>query len=70
MALNIDQAVELASSWMDSIDGVSGVAQGKTADGRDAVVVFVSRPQAARALPATLEGYPVVVRESEPFEAQ
>lgn len=70
MASEIDRVVELATSWMDSIEGVTGVAQGQTSDGRDAVVVYVSRPQAASELPVTFEGFPVIVRESEPFEAQ
>lgn len=70
MALSIDRVVELATSWMDSIDGVVGVAQGQTTDGRDAIVVYISGQFAAGELPATLEGFPVIIHESEPFQTQ
>ena len=70
MNSDIDRALEFATSWMDSIDGVSGVGQGQTGDGRDAVIVYVSRPEAADELPPTVEGVPVVVKHTGIFEAQ
>ena len=62
--------MQLATSWMDSIDGVTGVGQGQTSDGRDAVIVYVNRPEAASKLPETFEGVPVLVKTSGSFEAQ
>lgn len=70
MNSNMDRVVQLATSWMDSIDGVTGVGQGETSDGRDAVIVYVNRPDAANKIPESLEGVPVVVKETGNFEAQ
>lgn len=70
MDSKIDRVVQLATSWMDSIDGVTGVGQGQTSDGRDAVIVYVNRPEAASKLPETFEGVPVLVKTSGSFEAQ
>ncbi len=70
MDSKIDRVVQLATSWMDSIDGVTGVGQGQTSDGQDAVIVYVIQPDAASKLPETLEGIPVVVKETGTFEAQ
>lgn len=53
-----------------SVPGVVGVAEGE-ADGRPCVTVYVAEltdPSAAR-IPADLEGWPVVVRESGRFRA-
>lgn len=70
MDSKIDRVVQLATSWMDNIEGVTGVGQGQTDDGRDAVIVFVNLPDAVNKLPETLEGVPVLVKSTESFEAQ
>lgn len=53
-----------------SLPGVVGVAEGE-ADGRPCVVVFVAEaaPGTAAVIPAELEGWPVVLRESGGFRA-
>ncbi len=50
--------------------GIHGAGDGVEA-GREAIVVFAEDPAAAREkLPATYEGYPLVVVQGGPFEAQ
>jgi hypothetical protein len=68
--LEIDRIVQLATSWMDSIDGVTGVGQGQTDDGRDAVIVYAITAEAENKLPPTFKGVPVLVKTTEKFEAQ
>lgn len=53
---------------MDTIDGVTGVAQGER-DGKPVVEVYASRPEVARELPTELDGFPVVVTVTGPFTA-
>lgn len=69
--LKIDRALQIATSWMDSIDGVTGVGQGHTEDGHDAVIVYTSTANVAGKLPKTLEGeIAVLVKTTGDFEAQ
>jgi len=70
MDSKIDRVVQLATSWMNNIEGVTGVGQGQTDDGRDAVIVYATSPDAVNKLPETLEGVPVLVKTTESFEAQ
>jgi hypothetical protein len=50
-----------------SLPGVAGVAEGE-ADGRPCIIVYAAeRTPAVEGLPAELEGWPVVVRESGEF---
>ena len=53
-----------------SLPGVVGVAQGET-DGRPCITVYVAEKSAGVVdqIPADLEGWPVVVRESGEFRA-
>ena len=55
---------------MVSLPGVVGVAQGET-DGRPCITVYVAEKSAGVVdqIPADLEGWPVVVRESGEFRA-
>lgn len=50
--------------------GVVGVGEGRTAEGDDAIVVFVADSRAAAALPDHVGGLPVEVVVSGPIEAQ
>jgi hypothetical protein len=68
MKSTIEEALEKASQWAD-VDGVELVAQGQR-DGRDCVVVHISREDAAASLPAEIGGYPVVVTLSGKVVAQ
>ncbi len=70
MDSNIDRAVQHATAWMDSVEGVTGVGQGQTTDGRDAVIVYATRSEVADELPSSIEGVPVVVQQTGAFEAQ
>ena len=51
-----------------SLPGVVGVAEGE-ADGRPCINVYVvgKSPEVTRQIPAHLEGWPIVVRESGEF---
>jgi hypothetical protein len=53
-----------------SLPGVVGVAEGET-DGRPCITVYVAEKSAGVVdqIPADLEGWPVVVRESGEFRA-
>ena len=66
--MSISQAVQKAESWMDTVDGVTGVAQGEQ-DGKAVITVFISRPDVADALPDEFEGYPVVKELSDAFHS-
>jgi hypothetical protein len=41
---------------------VAGLAHGLTADGRDALVIYVTEQSATASLPDELEGYPVIIQ--------
>jgi len=43
------------------VPGVEGVAHGLAPDGKHAVLVWVSTVPTKNALPAQIEGYPVIV---------
>lgn len=66
--MGIDDALRQAERWLDEIEGVEGVAQGKT-DGQDCITVFVSSKATAGEIPDRLHGYKVVVEETGPFHA-
>jgi hypothetical protein len=68
MSSTIDEAVKQAAKWAN-LDGVELVAQGRH-EGRDCVVVHVSREDAAASLPNAIGGYPVVVKFSGKVLAQ
>lgn len=67
--MDLDRALHEAEGWLDTIDGVEGVAQGKK-DGQACLTVFVSTEEAAARLPDRLHGVAVVVERSGPFSAQ
>ena len=51
--------------------GVVGTAEARLADGRPCILVMVAKstPELRRALPASLEGWPVKVEETGEFHA-
>lgn len=66
--LSFPDALKKAEEWM-KIEGVEGVAQGLSPDGRDCICVFTSRPGIADRFPAELGGHPVIVEETGEFHA-
>ena len=62
-------ALRKAEAWLDEIEGVEGVAQGKSGDG-DCITVFVSLTEAAKKIPNNFHGYRVVIEHSGSFHAQ
>lgn len=54
-----------------SLPGVVGVAQGRTEDGRDCIVVMLKEdnPDLRAQIPALLEGYPVQIKITGEFRA-
>lgn len=69
----ISDAVQQATAWIDEIDVVQGVAEGRTADGRPCVDVYVTSASMVPegAIPDRLSGFPVrVVDSGGSFQAQ
>lgn len=66
--MDIEHALHEAERWLDEIEGVQGVGQGK-ADGEDCITVFVSSKLVAGEIPDELHGFKVVVEESGLFTA-
>jgi len=73
MISNIQDALGEANRWLDSesVIGVEGVGQGLK-DGKDCIVVFVSRPpsEISGEIPNEFQGIPVVIEESGKFGIQ
>lgn len=63
------QAIEIAGRLLG--DGVEGVGQGTTPDGRECVTVMVARltPELKERIPREIEGYPVQIIETGVFQA-
>jgi hypothetical protein len=57
----IDDVLERSRPELLAIPGVTGVGHGQTADGKDAVIVWVTNARAAERLPAEIDGYAVIV---------
>ncbi len=68
--MKINQALQLATSWMDSIEGVIGVGQSLTEDGQDAIMVYVTNPNVGDKLPTDVEDVPVLITVSGEIDAQ
>lgn len=66
--MEIEAALKKAEAWMDDIDGVVGIAQGKTGE-TDCITVFLSLPEMEAKIPKTFHGHPVVVEFSGPLQA-
>jgi hypothetical protein len=65
----INRAVADASAWAD-IPGVAVVGQGETSDGQPCIVVKVTGTDAARKIPATFQGFPVCIEQTDEIVAQ
>jgi hypothetical protein len=48
--------------------GIEGVGQGKTADGRDSIVVYAKNKQALSQIPESVRGYPVLAQVTGEFK--
>jgi hypothetical protein len=57
----IDGVLERIRPELLAIPGFAGVGRGQTPDGNDAVIVWVTDPEAAERVPTEIEGYPVIV---------
>ena len=57
------EALELAESWVDTVDGVEGVAEGLSGE-EPCITVFVSSDAPSGRLPSALGGWKVVVEGS------
>jgi hypothetical protein len=57
----IDDILEHSRPELLAIPGVAGIGHGQTADGKDAVIVWVTEAVAAERLPTEIDGYPVIV---------
>ena len=64
----LEEAIDKAEAWLE-IEGVQGVAESEK-DGESVILVHLFLPDAARKIPATWMGFPVVTELSEPFQAQ
>ena len=69
MTQTIDEAVAYASKWADIPDVVL-VGQGETSEGAPCIIVKVSSEDAARQIPSTFQGFPVVVEPTDEIVAQ
>ena len=63
------ETLRKAEAWLDEIEGVEGVAQGRK-DAADCITVFVSLKEAAEKIPSALDGHPVVIEFSDKFVAR
>jgi hypothetical protein len=57
----VDDVLERHRPELLTIPGFAGVGRGQTPDGNDAIIVWVTDPDAAERVPAEIEGYPVIV---------
>ena len=67
--MRFEEALRRAEAWLDEIEGVEGVAEGKEGEAR-CVTVFVSTPEAAETIPSFLGEHKIVVEQSGLFFAQ
>ena len=58
----IDDVLDRSRPQLLAIPGVVGAGHGRTQDGDDAVIVWVTDPTAAENLPTDLEGFTVIVK--------
>ncbi|MBV1931198.1 MAG: hypothetical protein KUG71_05725 [Porticoccaceae bacterium] len=65
---SVTEVLQLAEAWLDEIDGVEGVAQGKV-DNEDCITVFISSPAAAENIPEIFHGVKVVIEGGGTFQA-
>ncbi len=61
--MTFTEALELAESWVDTVDGVEGVAEGLSGE-EPCITVFVSSDAPSGRLPSALGGWKVVVEGS------
>ena len=67
--MDVAKALRKAEAWLDEIEGVEGVAQGKVGE-EDCITVFVNLREAAKKIPGNLHGYKVVIEYTNGFDAQ
>jgi hypothetical protein len=57
----IDDILERSRPELLALPGVVGTGHGRTQDGADAIIIWVTDPGAAEHVPTEIEGYPVIV---------
>jgi hypothetical protein len=65
----VDEAIARHRDRLLAIDGVEGFDHGRAADGTDAVRVHVRDESVRERVPRELDGHPVLVIVTGPFEA-
>jgi hypothetical protein len=61
-AQGMQSTLERARESFMNLPAVAGLAHGLTADGRDALVIYITDQSATASLPDELEGYPVIIQ--------
>jgi hypothetical protein len=69
-ASHVEELLRRHGPSLLAIDGVEGIATGRTEAGVDAVIVFLRDESVAALLPRDLEGVPVQPVVTGPIEAQ
>jgi hypothetical protein len=57
----IEDVLERTRPELLAIPGFAGSGHGRTPEGNDAIIVWVTDPDAAKRVPTEIEGYPVIV---------
>ena len=68
-AAPVDAARQRHAPALLAIDGVAGVATGRTASGDDTIVVYVRDEAARRLVPSHIEGFAVEIAVTGPIDA-
>ena len=64
-----DPRLRRAEAELLSKPGVEGVGLGRSDDGAEAIIVYVSTADAASSLPSSFAGMPIVIQHSGPITA-
>lgn len=67
--MDFQEALRKAETWLDEIEGVEGIAQGKIGE-KDCITVFVTLEETAAKIPSSLDGHPVIIEFTDEFVAQ
>ncbi|MFC9919555.1 hypothetical protein [Agromyces binzhouensis] len=57
----VDELIAAEQDRLLGLSGVDGVGHGRTDEGEDAIIVWISDPAAATSVPRAIEGVPVIV---------
>jgi hypothetical protein len=68
-APGVEQVRQRHERSLMATEGVTGVGIGRTPTGDDAILVYLRHAATRKALPSTLEGYPVIVEVTGDIDA-